>query len=81
MKRIGFHLWLAQVRLHHWWHDVLPWWIAWKLPPRVALFAFVRVYGIIGDIGPDYRTIYRMWEEKHVKQVPNRRADESKARK
>ena len=38
-------------------------WIAWTLPRRVALHAFVRVYSAWGELGPDYDPVYRTWEE------------------
>jgi len=46
-------------------HD-LPWWIACKLPRKVALMAFVRVFGILGDCPPIYSEIYRAWEAQSV---------------
>lgn len=42
--------------------DVWAWWLAWKLPRKVALYAFVRVYGVLGDCGPDYEYAYKAWE-------------------
>lgn len=37
----------------------ITWWIAFKLPPRILLWAFVRAYGLDGN-GPDgsYKRIY-----------------------
>ena len=38
------------------------WRLAWLLPRKVALFAFVRVYGCTGHCGPDYAPTYDAWE-------------------
>lgn len=68
--------WFQLTFIYHWWMTVwwfrrLPnkfiWWVAWKLPRKVALYAFVRVYGVIGDIGPgnDYARAYKLWEAGH----------------
>lgn len=40
------------------------WWVAWKLPKRVALFAFVRVYAVLGYCGPDYDAAYKAFEAR-----------------
>ena len=38
-------------------------WIAWHLPRKVALWAFIRVYAKDGEApGPDYKRIYDAWE-------------------
>lgn len=42
--------------------ETLPWFIAWNIPRKVALFCFVRVYSAIGDLGEDYETAYKNWE-------------------
>lgn len=42
----------------------MPWFIAWHLPRKVALFAFVRVYSVLGDCGPEYDLVCKMWEHK-----------------
>lgn len=49
---------------HDWLRERLPWWIAFHLPRKVALFAFVRVYGVIGECGPDYARVYAAWERR-----------------
>ena len=37
--------------------------IAWALPRRVAMFAFIRVYAADGQApGPQYERVYRAWE-------------------
>jgi len=38
-------------------------WIAWRLPRRIALWAFIRVYAADGQSpGPDYERVYKHWE-------------------
>lgn len=47
-----------------WWTtEGLPMAIAWALPRRVALWAFVRVYAADGEApGPEYERAYKAWE-------------------
>jgi hypothetical protein len=61
------------MRVPHWWRiaawlrqrpERLAWWVAWQLPRRVALFAFVRVYAVLGECGPDYARVYDAWERR-----------------
>lgn len=42
--------------------ETLAWRIAWMLPLKVALFAFVRVYAVLGGCGDDYARAYNAWE-------------------
>lgn len=49
-----------------WWYwlreEGFPWWVANKLPKKIALFAFVRVYAKDGQSpGEDYRRVYDAW--------------------
>jgi len=38
--------------------------IAWKLPRRVALWTFIRVYAFDGEApGPEYERVYKAWEK------------------
>lgn len=51
-----------------WWFwfstEGLPMWIAWKLPKRIALWAFIRVYAKDGQSpGPEYERVYNAWEQ------------------
>ena len=41
--------------------DRLPWALAWFLPRKVALYAFVRVYSTLGTCGDDYTQAYARW--------------------
>lgn len=51
-----------------WWQwfkaDGLPWWIAWKLPRKIALLAFVRVCSATCQAPDDitYESAYKAWE-------------------
>ena len=58
---IGYRWFLVRA----WWHglpDRIAWHVAWLLPRQVALYAFVRVYGAWGELGPDYDHVYKAWE-------------------
>ena len=56
----------------YWWYCVrlwfrglpekIAWWLAYQLPRRVAILAFVRVYAVLGKCGPDYDQAYRRFE-------------------
>ncbi len=51
-----------------WWFwfkdEGLPLWIAWKLPRRVALWAFIRVTAATGENPSEitYESAYKAWE-------------------
>jgi hypothetical protein len=68
-KRLGpgFYWWRLRCIRHYYWHEWLPWKIAWALPPKIALYAFVRVFSIKEPAGPDYEFIYKMWEHRYLK--------------
>ena len=57
--------WLYPHQIKYWFTEKLPWKIALLLPPKVAFFAFIRVYGIRGDCTKEYITTCNMWEEKY----------------
>lgn len=44
--------------------DRFAWQVAWWLPKKVALYAFVRVYGKWGECGPEYDAVYKAWERQ-----------------
>lgn len=44
------------------WPEKVAWWLAWRLPRKVALLAFVRVYAVLGECGPDYERAHKRWE-------------------
>ncbi len=46
----------------------LCWWIAYKLPKRVALYAFVRVHALTMDAPAyegEYSKAYKLWTSKN----------------
>jgi len=61
---------------HRWWTlrawvrarpEKLAWWLAWRLPRKVVLFAFVRCFGatiteLSWDTNEIYRRCYDGWE-------------------
>lgn len=50
--------------VRHFWHERLPFKVAWWLPQKVALFAFIRVYGVLGECTDDYIRVYDAWTAK-----------------
>jgi len=60
---VSFWWWMRRVQIRYWWHERLPWWVAMRLPRKVALFAFIRVYAATGDCLPDYDPRCRLWEQ------------------
>lgn len=61
MSGLGYRWWTLKVWLREL-PDRVTWWLAWKLPRRLALLAFVRVYAVLGSCGEDYEQAYRRWE-------------------
>lgn len=51
-----FKLWLKERP------DKLAWFIAYKLPRKIALYAFVRVYATLGTCNNDYTQAYDNWK-------------------
>lgn len=50
-----------------WWYWVtnegFPMFIAWRVPRRIALWTFIRVYACDGQgPGPEYERVYKAWE-------------------
>ena len=43
------------------WQDRLAWRITYLLPRRVALFAFIRVYSVVGEASEEYGRVYDAW--------------------
>lgn len=48
-------------RLRWFWHETLPFTLASWLPRKLALFAFIRVYGVLGECTPDYIRVCGLW--------------------
>lgn len=64
-----WRLWTPGWGIKAWWywfvHEGFPMWIAWKLPKRVALWTFIRVYTKDGQSpGPEYIRVYDAWGVK-----------------
>lgn len=63
-----WRLWTRGWLLRGWWAwvvDTFPQQIAWLLPRKVALWAFIRVYAASGESpGPEYRRAYDAWDHK-----------------
>ncbi len=62
-RRAPFRLRVWAAVAAYWYHERLPWLVAWALPRKVALLAFVRVYAVLGECGDDYEQAYRRWEK------------------
>ena len=63
-----WRIWTAGWGPRAWWlwlcEEGFPMWVAWRLPHRVALWTFIRVYGNDGQApGPDYKRVYDAWEK------------------
>lgn len=62
--RVELQLWMFSYNIRHDWPQRLAWWIAFHLPRKIALLAFVRVAAASGE-GPDkltYDSMYKHWE-------------------
>jgi hypothetical protein len=63
--------WASAVRARLWFARDRYWqWLAWRAPPRLALFVFVRVFGQVMDQVGDgcldaYDRVYRAWQAEH----------------
>jgi hypothetical protein len=61
-----WRLWTKGWYISGWWAwicESFPMWIAWYLPRRIALWAFIRVYAFANyNTGPEYDRICKAWE-------------------
>ena len=62
-----WRLWTRGWGPRAWWYwfstQGFPMWLAWRLPHRVALWTFIRVYAADGQSpGPEYKRVYDFWE-------------------
>lgn len=62
---ISFQIRYQIAQIKYFLTETVPWKIAWLLPPRIALFAFVRVFAIREDCPDAYSETYNMWTEKY----------------
>lgn len=66
MNKLKSYLWSFR-----YWITELPkkiaWWVAYRLPPSVALYAFVRVSAVTMEAPCrcGYERPYKMWAKKH----------------
>jgi hypothetical protein len=67
MNAFGWSFWPLRSRLRYFCTETLPWWVAFHLPRKVALFAFIRVYGVLGICGPEFEAAYAEWERRGTK--------------
>lgn len=63
-----WRLWTKGWGPRAWWYwfsrEGFPMWLAWALPRRIALWAFIRVYAADGHSpGPEYVRVYDAWEK------------------
>jgi len=63
MSRIKFEIKYKYLQLKNFFKNSLPWFIAWIMPRKIALYCFVRVYSILGTCGDDYSNAYKLWEQ------------------
>lgn len=66
MSEIGYRWWRMRCWVAHQ-PDRFAWWLAWRVPRRVALYAFVRVFGatiteLSWDTNGIYKQCYDGWE-------------------
>lgn len=40
-------------------------WLAWKIPPGLALWCYIRVVSLSGDVPYQYKEQYDAFVEKH----------------
>lgn len=62
---LRWHWWDVRCVWRHFWREAVPLRIAWLLPKRVALLAFIRVYSVIGRVGPDFDVVCNEWRLKY----------------
>ena len=52
------------IRWRYFWHERLPFWIAKRLPARVAYFAFIRVHAA-SEVDWSFDDVAREWERRY----------------
>jgi hypothetical protein len=65
LNDITFFIKYPIICIKHWWHEKLPFKIANLLPPKVALFTFIRVFAVRGDCHPIYDETCKLWDAKY----------------
>lgn len=64
MNWFGYRWFLIRNKVACWRRD-WPYRAAYWLPKRLALGAFIRVYGITGECGPEFRQVTDAWKAKY----------------
>lgn len=59
---ISFKIRFFIARIKYFFQESLPWYIAYLIPRKIALFCFVRVYSVLGSFSDDYSNAYNIWE-------------------
>lgn len=62
LESIKFQWFWNRAKVKYFFKESLPWFIAWKIPRKVALFAFVRVYSTLDSFSSDYERAYHNWD-------------------
>lgn len=62
MAFLSFWVRYRIARVRYFLREALPFAIALRLPRRIALFAFIRVYGALGYCGPDFDLACKAFE-------------------
>lgn len=62
-----WRIWTKGWGPRYWWYwfkdEGFPMWVAWRIPKRIALWTFIRVYGASGiSPGEEYKKAYNNWE-------------------
>lgn len=67
---LGYRWWVLTVmtpaRVRWYFSETVPRLVAMRLPKRVAYWAFIRVYAVLGDCGPEFQRVCNEWERRNV---------------
>ena len=74
-----WRLWTKGWGFRSWWYwmrvEAIPMWIAFKIPPRIALWVFIRVHALSGDGHTTYESAYDDWVAKYKLSICKRRIE------
>lgn len=59
---ISFQFRMLIARIKYFFSHHIPWFVAYLIPRKVALYCFVRVYSVLGSYAEDYDNAYRIFE-------------------
>jgi len=66
-----WRLWTRGWGPRAWWYwfvrEGFPIWVAWRIPSRIAYWAFIRVYSknVNQDAGPEYEQVAKHWAKEY----------------